>query len=80
MKTFKRVLAVVLSLVMVLSLTCTAFAESDYSTPPTERLRFDSKGYFRILQLADCQDGMLPRYGMIEFIKKALVIGGKRYI
>ncbi|MBR4049473.1 MAG: metallophosphoesterase [Clostridia bacterium] len=72
MKTFKRVLAVVLSLVMVLSLTCTAFAESDYSTPPTERLRFDSKGYFRILQLADCQDGMLPRYGMIEFIKKAL--------
>lgn len=72
MKTFKRVLAVVLSLVMVLSLTCTAFADSDYSTPPTERLRFDSKGYFRILQLADCQDGMLPRYGMIEFIKKAL--------
>ena len=72
MKTFKRVLAVVLSLVMVLSLTCTAFAESDYSTPPTERLRFDSKGNFRILQLADCQDGMLPRYGMIEFIKTAL--------
>ena len=72
MKTFKRVLAVVLSLVMVLSLTCTAFAESDFSTPPTERLRFDSKGNFRILQLADCQDGMLPRYGMIEFIKKAL--------
>lgn len=72
MKTFKRVLAVVLSLVMVLSLTCTAFADSDYSTPPTERLRFDSKGYFRILQLADCQDGMLPRYGMIEFIKKAI--------
>ena len=72
MKAFKRVLAVILSLVMVLSLTCTAFADSDYSTPPTERLRFDSKGYFRILQLADCQDGMLPRYGMIEFIKKAL--------
>lgn len=72
MKTFKRVLAVVLSLVMVLSLAGTAFAGSDFSTPPTERLRFDSKGYFRILQLADCQDGMLPRYGMIEFIKKAL--------
>ncbi len=72
MKVFKRVLAVVLSLVMVLSLTCTAFAEADYSTPSTERLRFDSKGNFRILQLADCQDGMLPRYGMIEFIEKAL--------
>ncbi|MBR3755037.1 MAG: metallophosphoesterase [Clostridia bacterium] len=72
MKTFKRVLAVVLSLVMVLSLTCTAFAGSDYSTPSMDRLKFDSKGNFRILQLADCQDGMLPRYGMIEFIKKAL--------
>ncbi len=72
MKAFKRVLAVVLSLVMVLSLTCTAFAGSDYSTPSMDRLKFDSKGNFRILQLADCQDGMLPRYGMIEFIKKAL--------
>lgn len=72
MKAFKRVLAVALSLAMVLSLSCSVFAESDYSTPSMDRLRFNSDGTFRILQLADCQDGMLPRYGMIQFIEKAL--------
>ncbi len=71
-KTFKRVMAVLLSLAMLLSLTSTVFAAEDYSTPSQKRLQFNSNGKFRIMQIADTQDDMFARPGMLQMIETAL--------
>lgn len=71
-KTFKRVLAVLMAVAMLFTMTCTVLAEEDYTTYSTQRLRFNDNGKFRILQIADTQDDMFAAPGMLEMIKTAL--------
>lgn len=71
-KIFKKAMAVLLVLAMVLSLTSTVFAAEDFSTPSDKRLQFNSNGKFRIMQLTDTQDDMFARPGMLQMIETAL--------
>ncbi len=70
-KTFKRVLAVVMCLALVFSLSSSAFA-ADITTPSMKRLMFNSKGKFRIMQITDTQDDMFAAPGMVQMIQKAI--------
>ncbi len=71
-KTFTKVIAVLLTLAMMLSLTATVFAAEDYSTPSDKRLKFNDNGKFRIMQIADTQDDAFAAPGMLQMIEKAL--------
>ncbi len=70
--TSKRVLAVVMTVIMLFTLTATAFAEGDYSTPSAKELQFNKDGKFRILQITDTQDDMFASPGMLHMIKTAI--------
>ena len=65
----KKIIAVILAVVMSLCLCVPAFAANpqiDYT------LRFDENGKFKIMVIADPQDGHPTKVSMINFISEAL--------
>ncbi|NLX93933.1 MAG: hypothetical protein GXZ02_08765 [Clostridiales bacterium] len=66
----KKMLSVILALVMVFSLTAVAFANG--TTSPQSVLKFNADGKFKILFLADVQDGYPMKEAAVQFINEAL--------
>ena len=66
----KKMLSAVLALVMVFSLTAVAFANG--TANPQGALRFNADGKFKILFLADVQDGYPMKEAAVKFINEAL--------
>lgn len=67
MKSFKKVLACVLSLLITVS--CMAFSAS---AADSNQLRFGSDGKFKIVVFADTQDDETPQKKMIQYMGQAL--------
>ena len=67
----KKVLSVVLACMMLLSaISCVAFAKT--SAEADTHLQFNENGEFKILQIADMQDGFPMKLITKNLIKKAI--------